>query len=350
MRTFPSPNRFTDRLGLAHPIVQAPMAGAATPALAAAVSGAGGLGSLGLGTVTIEAARRQIEAFRGQCDGPLNVNFFCHAAPRHAPAAAMRERLRPWYETRGLGEVPEPAAPYAPFGEAHLALIEALRPEVVSFHFGPPAPDLLDAVKASGAYVVASATTVAEARDLEAAGVDAVIAQGLEAGGHRGTYRGADPATQPGLFALLPQVADAVSVPVVAAGGIMDGRGIAAAFILGAEAVQMGTAFLRCPEAATHPAHRAALAHARDDGTRVTRAFTGAPARALHNALVEDLAPHDAEAAPYPTQLALTAPLREGQGDPGEILSMWAGQAAALGREVPAADLVRNLVAEVGRR
>ncbi len=342
-------NRFTERLGLVHPIVQAPMAGAATPALAAAVSGAGGLGSLGLGTVAVESARRQIEAFRQHSDGPLNVNFFCHLEPAPDAAEATRERLRPWYATRGLGAVPEPAAPYAPFGQDHVALIEALLPEVVSFHFGLPTPDLLDAVKATGAYVMASATTVAEARDLEAAGADAVIAQGLEAGGHRGTYLKADPAAQPGLFALLPQVADAVSVPVVAAGGIMDGRGIAAAFVLGAEAVQMGTAFLRCPEAATHPAHRAALAQARDDGTRVTRAFTGAPARALLNAFVEDIAPHDAEAAPYPTQLALTAPLREGRGDPGEVLSMWAGQAAALGREVGAAELVRDLMAEVGR-
>ncbi len=223
-------------------------------------------------------------------------------------------------------------------------LIRRHRPHVVSFHLGLPKDDLLRAVKETGAVVMSSATTVAEACWLEAHGVDAVIAQGLEAGGHRATFLGAEPSSQAGLFALLPQIARAVRIPVLAAGGISNGQGVAAALLLGASGVQLGTAFLRCPEAAVNPAHRAALAGATDDGTRVTRLFSGRPSRVMNARFVEEL--HDAEdsVVPFPAQLTLTAPLREkGKTD---FLPFAAGQGAAMSREIPAADLVRTLVAE----
>lgn len=347
-------NELIERIGIEKPIIQAPMAGSATPELAAAVSNAGGLGSLGLGTSSPEEAAEAIEAFRERSFGPLNANFMCHEDPGDTTGRAeeMRARLQPWYDERGLGEVPQPSAPFPPFGEAQVELIRETRPEVVSFHFGLPAPDLLKAVKETGAYILCSATTVAEARWLEANGVDAIIAQGLEAGGHRGTFQGADPTAQPGLFALLPQVASAVSVPVIAAGGIVDGRTIAAAFVLGASAVQIGTAFLRTPEAQVHPAHREALAAATDDGTRVTRLFSGRPARSLSNRYAEELRDVDERSAPYPSQASLLMPL-VGDGtapDTGEIMPLWAGQGAALTREMSAANLVDTLFEEASER
>lgn len=347
-------NDLTARMRIERPIIQAPMAGAATPRLAAAVSNAGGLGGLGFGTSTTAEIAEAIEEFRERSPGPLNANFMCHEEPRNVEGSAeeMRARLQPWYDVRGLSEVPQPAVSFHTFGEDDLEVIRETRPEVVSFHFGLPAPHLLDAVRETGAFIVSSATTVAEARWLEAHGVDAIIAQGLEAGGHRGTFQGADPTAQPGLFSLLPQVAVAVSVPVIAAGGIIDGRTIAAAFVLGASAVQIGTAFLRTPEAQVHPAHRAALADASDDGTRVTRLFSGKPARSLINRYMEELRDAEDLAAPYPSQGALLSPLA-GDGsapDVGDLISLWAGQGAALTREMPAADLVDVLFEEADKR
>ena len=223
---------------------------------------------------------------------------------------------------------------------------------MVSFHFGLPEARLLERVRATGAKIVSSATTVAEARWLEERGVDGIIAQGTEAGGHRGTFLGADPSEQPGLFALLPQVASAVSVPVIAAGGIADGRGIAAAFVLGASAVQMGTAFLRCPEASIHPRHREALAAASDSGTRLTRLFSGGPARSLINRYMNEFQDLETQAAPYPTQSSLFYPLANATPDEeaGDVISLWSGQSAALTREMPAGELVALLVEEVGER
>ncbi len=343
-------NQLTQRLGLRHPIIQAPMASATTPALAAAVSDAGGLGSLGLATSKIEDAARQIQAFRQQSGGPLNVNFFCHAEPGEVTGtgAAMRRRLQGWYDAKNLGPVPAPSVPYSSFGADHVAMIREFKPEVVSFHFGLPESGMLQVVKETGAYIMSSATTVAEARWLEERSVDAIIAQGLEAGGHRGTFLGADPASQPGLFALLPQVTSAVGVPVIAAGGIADGRGVAAALVLGASAAQVGTAFLRCPETDMHPAHLAALEAARDDSTQVTKLFTGKPARAVKNRLMVEHADGETEVAPYPAQLSLVSPLRRGTAAPdmGDALSMWSGQAVALTRAMPAAQLVEILAQE----
>jgi nitronate monooxygenase len=347
-------NALTERLGLDWPIIQAPMAAASTPELAAAVSNAGGLGSLGLGATSAEEASGQIAAFAAASNRALNANFFCHDDPGDLAdqGAAMADRLAAYYEAKGIGPVPAPSAPYPPFGEAHVEILRQHQPAVVSFHFGLPDKALLDAVKAIGAFVLCSATTVAEARALEALGADAIIAQGTEAGGHRGTFLGADPSSQPGLFALLPQVASAVSVPVIAAGGIVDGRTIAAAFMLGASAVQIGTAFLRCPEASIPDAYRLALAEAGDDSSRVTPVFTGKPARALRNRLSEDLSDAEADVVAYPGQLSLTLPLRRDQqaADFGDFYSMWSGQSVALTRAMPAADLVRTLAEETTAR
>lgn len=342
-------NLLTERLGLALPIVLAPMAGATTAALAAAVHAAGGLGSLGCGVQEPEASRAQIAEARRLGAVPLHVNFFCHAEP---PAAAdtrrMEALLKPLFEACDLDGPPGPSLPWQSFGPDHLAVVEALRPEVVSFHFGLPEPAMVEAVRATGAMVWSSATTVGEARWLERHGVDAVIAQGAEAGGHRGTFLGADPSHQAGTLALVPQVVDAVRVPVIAAGGIADGRGVAAAMALGASAVQIGTAFLCCPEARVHPAHQAALAAAQDDATRITTVLTGRPARALRNRLTETLRAGEQAALPYPLQASLTMPLREAEGadGPAATLAMWSGQAAALGRAMPAGELVRQLAVE----
>jgi nitronate monooxygenase len=340
----------SERLGLAWPLIQAPMAAATTPALAAAVSEAGGLGSLGVTMLTAEQYRAEVAAARERTSRPLNVNFFVHPRPSPLPEATarMRERLRPYYEELGLGEVPEAAEPAPPFDEPRLQAVLETRPEVVSFHFGLPAPAMVAAIKAAGLQVWSSATTVAEARWLEAHGCDAIIAQGLEAGGHRGTFLGADPAAQAGTMALVPQIVDAVSVPVVAAGGITDGRGIAAALMLGAAAVQMGTAFLLCPETKIPPAHRERLRRATDDGTRLTTLYSGRPARGLVTRFMDELADLEGRTAPFPTQNALTGPLRTRSpaGRQTDFVAHWSGQAAALARELPAAELVRRLAEE----
>jgi nitronate monooxygenase len=260
----------------------------------------------------------------------------------------MREALAPYYDELSLDGMPALTAPMAPFDAAMLEVVLAIKPGVVSFHFGLPEAAMLDTLRAAGILILCSATTVAEARALEAAGVDAIIAQGFEAGGHRGTFTEPHEAGTIGTFALVPQVVDAVSVPVIAAGGIADGRGIAAAFALGASGVQPGTAFLSCPEAGTQPLYRQALAEARDDATRLTRAFSGRPARALRNRFVDEMAPLEGEAAPFPLQRSLTGPLAaaaqaEGSAD---FSTLWSGQAAALNRALPAAELVELLVRE----
>ncbi len=231
-------------------------------------------------------------------------------------------------------------------------MVEEFRPEVVSFHFGLPAPDLLDRVKATGAKVVSSATTADEARWLEDHGADAIIAQGYEAGGHRGIFLTDDIANQPGLFALLPQVVDAVEVPVVAAGGIADARGIVAAFALGASAVQLGTAYLFTPEATITPMHREALKTAKDDGTALTNLFTGRPARGLMNRIMREAGPLSVEAPAFPTAGGALAPLKAKAETAGsaDFSSLWSGQAAALGREMGAGDLTRALWTETKER
>jgi nitronate monooxygenase len=336
-------NAFTDRLNLKWPILQAPMGWLSTPALAAAVSNAGGLGGLGMWGFTAEEAERRIAGFRQQSGGSLNVNYPLWPEPKITPEAseAMRKRLQPHYEAKGLGAVPQPQGAASEVSREHLAMVLRAKPQMVSFHFGLPRPEVVDAIKGAGIFIISSATTVAEARLLEQRGVDAIIAQGAEAGGHRGTFTGVDMSMQPGLFALLPQVVDAVKVPVIAAGGVADARTVAAAFVLGASAVQLGTAFLRCEEANVLDAHRAALREANDACTVVTDMITGRPARYMKNRLIEDLSASGLKPVAFPAQLSLTAPLGE-TGD-RELTALFAGQNAALARDTTAGDLVESL-------
>jgi nitronate monooxygenase len=324
--------RLTDLLEIEHPLVLAPMAGFGTVELAAAVCAAGGLGSIGCGPVPPPSAAKTIAELRALTNKPINVNFFCHA-PAKADAGRERswlDRLSPYYRALGIEAEPPPSRlDLPPFGDDMCKVVEDARPDVVSFHFGLPAPALLARIKAAGCRVMSSATTVAEARWLEARGVDVIIAQGYEAGGHRGMFLASD--------------LDAA---------IADGRGIAAAFALGACGTQIGTAYLLCPEAATPPLHRDALRQADADATVLTNVFTGRPARVLPNRLTRELGPM-ADAAPdFPLPLGATAPLRakaEQQGD-GEFTPLWSGQAAALAREMPAQALTLALAQEAVAR
>lgn len=341
--------RILDLFGIELPIIQAPMAGASGPELAIAVAEAGGLGSLPAALLTHEDLRTQIGIVRQRTSKPINVNFFCHTPPKHdlSREAIWRKRLAPYYAEFGLAE-PGPGGPSRmPFDEAACDLVVEAKPAVVSFHFGVPEKRLVHRIKDTGAKVIASATTVEEARLLEAEGCDAIIAQGYEAGGHRGMFLSASLESQVGTFALVPQVADAVRVPVIAAGGIADARGIAAAFALGASAVQIGTAYLRCPESIIGRLHREALAAA-DSETAVTNVFTGRPARSIVNRLVREVGPISDAAPPFPLAGAAIAPLRvhaESTGSPA-FTPLWSGQAAGLARDVPAGELTTRLANE----
>jgi nitronate monooxygenase len=343
--------RLMDLFKVEHPIVLAPMAGAVDADLVVAVSEAGGLGSLPVALLDERKMRDQIANIRGRTKKPINVNFFCHKppVPNNAREHAWRERLKPYYEELGVDPAaPVPSSNRTPFDAALCAATEELKPQVVSFHFGLPEAALVKRVKAAGCLVVSSATTVEEARWLEANGCDAVIAQGVEAGGHRGMFLTDNLATQVGIFALVPQVVDAVKVPVIAAGAIGDARGIAAAFALGAAGVQIGTAYMFCPESIILPPHRVALKSARDDGTALTNLMTGRPARGIINRLMREIGPVNAVAPEFPLAAGALAPLHakaQSQGS-GDFSSMWSGQAASLGREMPARELTVKLVAE----
>jgi nitronate monooxygenase len=335
-------------LGVTHPIIQAPMSGFAGPALAAAVSNAGALGSLGCGPLPTQVVKSQAEEIQRASNRPFNLNFFSHPAPRIDTAAAgrVRARLSFYYGLLGLGDVPLPSDPLPSFDEERLQLILEVRPRVISFHFGLPPAETMARIKRAGCVVLSSATTVAEAKALEAQGADAIIAQGAEAGGHRGTFTAGEGAGLTGTIALVPQVVDAVRVPVIAAGGIADGRAIAAAFALGASGVQIGTAFLGCPEAVVSASYRDALHRASDEDTRLTRIFTGRPARALRNRMIDEMG--DAEVIEFPAQLSLTRNLAQGASDAArpDFMPLWAGQAVPLIRSLPAATLIEALVAE----
>ncbi|MDT3678585.1 MAG: DUF561 domain-containing protein [Burkholderiaceae bacterium] len=337
-------------LGIERPIVQAPMAGVQGSALAAAVSQAGGLGSLPCAMLSADAVRDEVKAIRAHTDRPFNLNFFCHEMPAPDPQRERewREALHGYYRELGVDESSIPqGASRTPFGEAAAALLDELRPPVVSFHFGLPAPELLARVKACGARVLSSATTVDEALWLEAHGADAVIAQGLDAGGHRGMFLTRDPSSQTGTFALVAQVARAVRVPVIAAGGIADAAGVAAALALGAQGVQVGTAYLLCPEAKTSAVHRAALASSAARNTTLTNVFSGRPARAIVNRIVRELGPFCAQAPEFPLAASAVAPLRaqaESMGS-GDFSPLWAGQNTSGCREVPAGEITLALAA-----
>ncbi|ONG49001.1 2-nitropropane dioxygenase [Pseudoroseomonas deserti] len=347
--------RLLELFGIAHPILLAPMAGPGLAPLAIGVAEGGGLPALPGALLTLPQLEAEFLAVRARHDGPLNLNFFCHqpAVVDAAREQAWRDRLAPYFQELGLPpETPVPTSNRSPFDAEACALVETLRPAVVSFHFGLPEAALLARVKATGARVIASATTVAEARHLEAAGCDAIIAQGAEAGGHCGVFLTDDPvaavASQPSTLALVPQVVDAVAVPVIAAGGIADGRGLVAALALGAAGVQIGTAFLHTPEARLPAPHRAALARAQDDQTALTNLFTGRPARGILNRLMREQGPLNPAAPAFPLAGGALAPLRaasEPQGS-GDFMSLWAGQAFRLGRAMPAAALTRLIAAE----
>jgi nitronate monooxygenase len=345
--------RLLDLFGIEHPIIQAPMAGPNTPELAIAVAEAGGLGSLATAMLNPEGVRNELGIFRQRTTKPVNLNFFCHIPPEPDPAreARWRERLASYYSEFGIAPGTGGGPGRVPFDETFCALVEELRPEVVSFHFGLPEPALLERVKAAGAVTLSSATTVAEARWLADHGVDAIIAQGAEAGGHRGMFLTTDISSQPGTLALVPQIVDAVSVPVIAAGGIADARGIVAALALGAAGVQIGTAYLLSEEAKTPAPHRAALRNAAAESTAMTNLFTGRPARGIVNRFIREVGPISADAPAFPLATGAVQPLRsaaEAAGS-GEFSPLWSGQAAALARESGAGELTRDLAEQAQR-
>jgi nitronate monooxygenase len=342
-----------DWLGIAQPILLAPMAGPGGAALAIAVAEAGGLGALACAMLTANQVRAEFALIRARTAAPVNLNFFCHTPPLPDPAreAAWLARLAPHYAQHGLDPAaPVTAANRAPFDAAMCEVMEAIRPGAVSFHFGLPADTYLERLRRAGNRIFGCATTVAEARYLADRGVDAIIAQGIEAGGHRGMFLSDDLATQTGTLALVPLIADAVDVPVIAAGGIMDGRGIRAALALGAAAVQLGTAYLFCPEAKVSPPFRAALATAADKPTYLTNVMTGRPARGLLNRVMRELGPLAADVPAFPGAATPLAPLRAKAEEAGlgDFSPLWAGQAVALGRAMGAGELTRALVKEAG--
>ena len=334
--------------GIELPIIQAPMAGVQGSALAIAVSNAGGLGSLPCAMLSLDTMRAELMAIKAQTSKPFNVNFFCHTPPTPDTEreATWRAALTPYYTELGIDPASIPAGPgRAPFSAEAAAILSEFKPPVVSFHFGLPAGELLAQVKAWGAKILSSATTVEEARWLEAHGVDAIIAQGVEAGGHRGIFLSDDLTTQVGTFALVPQIVQAVNVPVIAAGGIADAKGVAAALVLGAAGVQVGTAYLLCPEATTTAVHRAALQSEAARHTALTNLFSGRPARGIVNRIIKELGPFSPVAPAFPLATAAIAPLRakaESQGS-SDFSPLWSSQNASGCKAIPAAELTRAL-------
>lgn len=337
-------SRLLDLLGIDLPIIQAPMAGANGSAMVIAVSRAGGLGSLPCAMLTPEQIRQEVQVIRSATRQPLNLNFFCHQvqAVDSAQESRWKNALQPYYRELGADfDAPTPVSNRAPFDEAGCQLVEELRPEVVSFHFGLPEPTLLARVKATGAKVLSSASTVDEALWLEARGCDAVIAMGYEAGGHRAIFLSDDLNTQVGTMALVPQIVDALKVPVIAAGGIGDARGIVAAMALGASAVQLGTAYLFTPEANISAAHHQALRTAKESQTALTNLFTGRPARGIVNRVMREIGPISSLAPAFPRAGGALLPLKA--KDDADFANLWSGQALRLGVELPAYELTLRL-------
>ncbi|SFO73247.1 nitronate monooxygenase [Ectopseudomonas composti] len=338
----------TALLGSKLPLIQAPMAGSQDHRLAAAVSQAGGLGSIPCAMLTPATLRQELQAIRSLTEAAFNLNFFSHVPPEPDTAreTIWHEALAPYYDELGVDPANIASGPgRLPFNDEAAALVEEFRPAVVSFHFGLPEQTLLERVRRSGAKILSSATTLDEALWLQERGVDAVIAQGLEAGGHRGHFLDHDLSRQLGTFALLPQLVDALSIPVIAAGGISDARGVDAAMALGAAGVQIGSAYLLCPEATTSALHRAALQSPAARHTTLTNLFSGRPARGIVNRLMRELGPLSERAPEFPLATAAIAPLRaaaEAQGR-GDFSPLWAGQNIASCRPMPAAELTREL-------
>jgi nitronate monooxygenase len=341
-----------DLLNLEIPIIQAPMAGSDSVELARSVSSTGALGSIACALLSVDEVREAVRRFRGEMARPLNLNFFCHTMETPSSAATNRwtQFLRPHYERLGLDieSVPETRL-RLPFNEEMCAVVEEVKPEVVSFHFGLPDARLVERIKGQGIKVLSSATTVREAKWLASHGCDAIIAQGIEAGAHRGMFLETNVETQIGLFALLPQVRDSVSVPIIAAGGIADARGVIAALALGASGVQLGTAYLFCPEAKVSPLYRRALEQAADKGTALTNLFSGRPARGILNRFLEESGPMSDAAPAFPYAATLVAPLRTASERAGSLdyMQLWAGQAAGLAKSMPADQFTRKLAADV---
>jgi nitronate monooxygenase len=339
-------------IGTELPIIQAPMAGVQGSALTVAVSNAGGLGSLPCAMLDLDAMRRELATIKARTAKPFNVNFFCHPSP--APSvereAMWRSTLSPYYQASGIDPDSIPvAAARAPFGAEAAELLSEFAPAVVSFHFGLPSAELLARVKMWGSKILSSATTVDEALWLEAHGVDAVIAQGLEAGGHRGIFLSDDLTTQLGTFALVPQIVQKVKLPVIAAGGIADSKGVAAAMMLGAAGVQVGTAYLLCAEASTSAVHRAALKSEAAGHTALTNLFTGRPARGIVNRIMKELGPISTIAPAFPLAASAVAPLRakaESLGS-GDFSPLWSGQNNSGCKEVSAVLITQELAADL---
>jgi nitronate monooxygenase len=337
-----------DVLGIELPVIQAPMAGAQDSALAIAVSNAGGLGSVPCAMLSAEQLRAELTAIKSGTDRPFNANLFCHTPPipNVERESIWRKTLEPYYRELGLDQNSTIVTTQrTPFTSEVADILEDFRPPVVSFHFGLPPPALLARVRDWGAKILSSATTVDEALWLEAHGVDAIIAQGLEAGGHRGHFLSDDLTRHLTTFTLIPQIAQAVNVPVIAAGGIADARAVAATRSLGAAGVQPGTAYLLCPEATTSSVHRAALTSDAARHTALTNLFSGRPARGIMNRLMRDLGPLNSVAPDFPLATAALAPLRAKaeRGGRGDFSPLWAGQNASACRAIAAAELTREL-------
>ncbi|MBK8837974.1 MAG: nitronate monooxygenase [Hyphomonadaceae bacterium] len=344
----------TDRLQklfeIEHPVIQAPMAGASTPAMAIAVANAGGMGSLGCAMLTAEQLRAAASEVAAGSSRAVNLNFFVHVEPdlaRHDPGP-MRAALAPYYAEAGLGDPPAPTPGAPAFNDEMLEVLLACAPKVASFHFGLPSAHAVEALKRIGTKLIGNATNVAEAKTLEAGGMDAIVAQGAEAGGHRGAFIGAPNENDMGTMALVPLIVDAVSVPVIAAGGIFDGRGVAAAMMLGASGAQIGSAFLRTPESSAPALHKQALAETPDNATKLTRLFSGRPARSIRNRLMQELSAHEGEAAPFPTQRAVIAPLAKAWAARGsaDFMQLWSGQAGLRAEAAPSAQIFRRICGE----
>ena len=339
-------------LGIEVPIIQAPMAGVQGSALAVAVSNAGGLGSLPCAMLGLDAVRNELAAIKARTARSFNVNFFCHSPPTPDAEreAAWRAMLSPYYKEFGIDADAVPVGPgRVPFSSEAADVLSEFKPAVVSFHFGLPSAELLARVGTWGAKIFSSATTIDEARWLEKQGVDAIIAQGIEAGGHRGMFLSNDLNTQLGTFALLPQIVQSVKLPVIAAGGIADAKGVVAAMALGAVGVQIGTAYLLCPEATTSAVHRAALKSEAARHTALTNLFTGRPARGIVNRIMNELGPISTAAPAFPLATSAIAPLRakaESLGS-GDFSPLWSGQNTSGCKEIPAADLTRELAASL---
>lgn len=355
--------QFQKLMGLSLPIIQAPMAGVQGSELAIAVSAAGGLGSLPCAMLTIESIRQELQSIEFQTDKPYNVNFLCHSAPDFDATreARWRKSLEPFYKEFDINayDIVEGAS-RAPFNNDLADVLEGFRPAVVSFHFGLPDKHLVDRVKSIGAKVLSTATTIKEAQWLEANGADIIVAQGAEAGGHRGVFLNLEEsenqsasdygiATQLGTFALLPQVVKAVSVPVIAAGGIADADGVAVAMNLGASGVQLGTSFLLCNEAKTSEVYRAALKSDQTSETALTNLFSGRPARSMVNRIIRELGPMSSLVPEFPMASTATASLRakaEAAGS-GDFSPLWCGQNASGCKEIGAGELTRILAASL---